>query len=451
MKSLSTPKNALILCLVLQLIALWPHSQWVVQRMQDGSDQPLGIVAIFALCVLLFIQPKTWQTPKTAYLIVAIVLQMVACAAWLIWPPLLSSLCAILAISTMLIAFLPQNTPRLPICGLAILSLPLLSSLQFYAGFPLRVMTAQCSTWLLRLMGNEVERVGTSLQINSQLVIVDAPCSGVQLAWMVYFFACVIALYQRLPDKVFLRCWPLLGVLVLLGNIGRNTWLVVLEIRPKGLSDVAHQTIGLVVLVVICLCVGWLLTRHRVLTLSDKTILMASPAWLLPCVMGMMFVSGTISWSKTNTTPQTANKHIEWPQHWDGRALQPLALSRVESRFAANFAGHIGRFSDGQRTIVLRYVQQATRMLHPASDCYKGLGYVIKREQLEYDAQQRLWRCFYATKQGLTLRVCERIVDNQGNVFTDTSSWYWQAELGQSQGAWWAITTAEMVAVVAGR
>lgn len=132
----------------------------------------------------------------------------------------------------------------------------------------------------------------------------------------------------------------------------------------------------------------------------------------------------------------------EWPTQWEGRALRPLALSAVETRFAARFPGHIARLTDGEQVLVLREVREPTRMLHPAADCYRGLGYRIAQAQLERDAQARLWRCFIAEREGRSLRVCERIVDAQGQAFTDASSWFWAAQLGQSTGPWQAVTTA---------
>ena len=133
----------------------------------------------------------------------------------------------------------------------------------------------------------------------------------------------------------------------------------------------------------------------------------------------------------------------EWPTVWEGNALRPLALSAVETRFAARFPGHIARLTDGEQVVVLRQVRQPTRMLHPAADCYRGLGYRIQQAQLERDAQQRLWRCFIAERGGQRQRVCERIVDADGQAFTDASSWFWAAQLGQSSGPWQAITTAK--------
>lgn len=132
----------------------------------------------------------------------------------------------------------------------------------------------------------------------------------------------------------------------------------------------------------------------------------------------------------------------EWPREWEGRALRPLALGAVEERFAARFPGRIARLTDGQSVLVWREAQKPTRMLHPAADCYRGLGYRIEQARLERDADARLWRCFIAERDGVRLRVCERIVDADGQTFTDASSWYWAAQLGSSRGPWQAVTTA---------
>lgn len=132
----------------------------------------------------------------------------------------------------------------------------------------------------------------------------------------------------------------------------------------------------------------------------------------------------------------------EWPVVWEGRPLRPLALGAFETRFASRFPGHIARMTDGERTLVLREVREPTRMLHPAADCYRAIGYAIADAHLERDAQQQLWRCFIAERGGQRLRVCERIVDAKGEVFTDASSWFWAAALGQSTGPWRAVTIA---------
>jgi hypothetical protein len=85
---------------------------------------------------------------------------------------------------------------------------------------------------------------------------------------------------------------------------------------------------------------------------------------------------------------ETALSH-EWPSQWDGVALRPLALSEVEQRFADRFPGAIGRMTDGTQTLVMREVKQPTRMLHPAADCYRALGYRIEQARLVLVGGQR--------------------------------------------------------------
>ena len=145
----------------------------------------------------------------------------------------------------------------------------------------------------------------------------------------------------------------------------------------------------------------------------------------------------------TNGAPRA--DATELPAQWQGRPLRPLALSAVEERFLQHFPGTLARMTNGQEVLVLRTVSQATRMLHPAVDCYQGLGYRIAAQQLERDADDALWRCFEALRGGERLRVCERIVDADGQGFTDTSAWYWSAALGRSHGPWQAVTVARAV------
>ncbi|MDB5928304.1 MAG: hypothetical protein JWR60_11 [Polaromonas sp.] len=161
---------------------------------------------------------------------------------------------------------------------------------------------------------------------------------------------------------------------------------------------------------------------------------------LLP---GCMLWPAAVAHYRTDARPAAIQAAREMPSHWQGQPLRPLALSEVEERFARHFPGTLSRMTDGRQVLVLRTVDQPTRMLHPAIDCYQGLGYRIAGQQLERDGEDKLWRCFEALQPGgQRLRVCERIVDAAGQGFTDTSAWYWAAVMGQSPGPWQAITVA---------
>jgi exosortase/archaeosortase family protein len=238
--------------LTIHAVALWPHGEWAARRVADGSDDPLGLAALTVLLLWLWRMRESLRaTPRLAWLSTAAALTMASTAALFAAPPLAAALLAALAISTHLVAWLPERSPRAALAGLALLALPLIASLQFYAGYPLRVFTAQFSAWLLQGIGIAAERSGTAMTVNAQLVVVDAPCSGVQMAWLAYFAACSVALFAQRRDGAFLSRLPLVGLLVLSGNVLRNTTLVALEARPQPLAPWAHEAVGIVWLVIV--------------------------------------------------------------------------------------------------------------------------------------------------------------------------------------------------------
>jgi hypothetical protein len=119
-----------------------------------------------------------------------------------------------------------------------------------------------------------------------------------------------------------------------------------------------------------------------------------------------------------------------------------LPLGAVELRFAQDFPGRIARFTDGEREIVVRWVSQETRRLHPASDCFRGSGYSVEPQPLVIDNDGNRWGSFIASRSGEQLTVRERIYDQEGHAWTDVSAWYWSAATGKSRGPWWALTIA---------
>lgn len=247
--------------LALLALALWPTWWWMGQRMVDGSDDPLGLLALAALAGLL------WQhrhhlspTPRLGFQMAALAGAVLTTALHQQLPDLLVALIGLLSVAAGLIAFLPARVSTAPVLGLSVLSLPLLASLQFYAGFPLRVVTAEASRCLLSIT-HTVERTGSSLVVNGQLIIVDAPCSGVQMAWLGYFTACMVALATHQANKTFLLRLPIVGVLVLLGNVARNTVLVAAQASGTHLPAWGHDAVGLLVLAAVCSGIAWAMGR----------------------------------------------------------------------------------------------------------------------------------------------------------------------------------------------
>ena len=436
--------------------ALIPVWRWYLERLTDGSDDPLGIIALAALLVIV-IRDRTQfsQRPRTVWLVSAVTLTSLAVLGHAHLPNLLGGVLAILALSSALFAVRSPTRPMLATVGLGLLALPLLSSLQYFVGFPLRVVTAEASAWLLGLVGQEVIRNGSALAISGQLVMVDAPCSGIQMGWMAYFTACSAAAWLRITDACFIRRLPLVGLIVLLGNIVRNTVLVMKEAGIIHWPDWTHEAVGVLTFSIVCIVVLRLLLPCSRARLPIKetplpliTASKATPRSGAHTLTLTLFVALTL-WPYLHPAAdatQPLTPFFEWPAQYEGQPLRPLSLSAVEQRFAENFPGTIGRFQTADSTLVLRQVNAPTRMLHPASDCFRGLGYRISQIHLVRDVHNKetapLQRCFIADNNRDRLQVCEHIIDAAGAVYTDTSSWYWAALIGQSKGPWQAITQA---------
>jgi exosortase/archaeosortase family protein len=441
----------------LPALALLPVWRWSAARFMDGSDDPLGIIALAALAAMVVRDRNQFvHEPRLGWLIGSMILVALAALSAGTLPALARGIVAVLGVCGVLMALRHPTQPMVAFTGLALLALPILSSLQFFVGYPLRVVTAEASSVLLAAFGVDAVRSGSTLAIDGRLVMVDAACSGIHMAWVAYFTACVAGIWWRVPDRLFLRCIPIISITVLAGNVLRNTVLVAKESELLAWPDWTHAAAGLVVFIAVCAFILWqvfLAAREslwpRYLEPLPDPI---EAAFLRRWARALAFVAFValaltpLLRKETVATP-TAVPSVEWPQHYEGRQLRPLALSVVEQRFAQEFPGAIGRFSDGEGVIVLRHIATPTRKLHPATDCYRGLGYTIsalalERETVSTSPTPALWRCFIAAKDGQRVRVCEQIVDAAGQSFSDPSAWYWAAILGQSHGPWRTVTKA---------
>ncbi|MES2942291.1 MAG: exosortase Q [Pseudomonadota bacterium] len=243
--------------------ALWPNWLWMGQRMLDRSDDPLGLLALAALAVLVWRHHKKLRAaPRLAWFAGALAAVVLATALQGVLPALLVALIAILGLAAGLIAVLPSSVATVPVLGLSVLSLPLLASLQFYAGYPLRLLTAEASRWLL-MANHTVERQGSSLLVDGHLIMVDAPCSGVQMVWLGYFTACIVSLYLGRGNRSFLSRLPAVSMLVLAANIVRNTVLVAAEASGNHLPGWAHEAVGLVALAVVCVAIAFVMAINK--------------------------------------------------------------------------------------------------------------------------------------------------------------------------------------------
>jgi exosortase/archaeosortase family protein len=131
---------------------------------------------------------------KTPYVPIAMLLALYA-AAELALPPIVAAAIAVTAVLYALYRLLTGEHPPLAFYGLVALSLPVLPSLQFMLGYPMRIVSASITVALLQVQGLAVSREGTHMLWRGETIQFDAPCSGVNMLWaglMLTLAACVV-------------------------------------------------------------------------------------------------------------------------------------------------------------------------------------------------------------------------------------------------------------------
>jgi exosortase/archaeosortase family protein len=447
--------------LALLLAALWPHLAWMAQRLTDGSDEPWGILALGTVLVLVLRDRAQFAAPSPRALVASGTLAVLSAAAlgWL--PALLAAALAMLALAVFLSAALPRR-PAAPMVTLLLLALPLIASLQFYLGFPLRVATAHAAAPLLALLGIEATPAGAALVFRGSTVLIDAPCAGIGMLWVGSYTAALLSYLNGASARRTVSNGLGAAAIVFAANVLRNVALFFVEAGLIAAPPAAHDAVGLAAFALAVVPIVWL-THWRVAARTraplaspplpssaptPHTLRLARATYVGACLVAAGVPLAVVAFTRDATAGAPVRSSlssrtaaaIDWPTTFRGQPLTQLALTPLEARFAHRFPGAIARFGAGREVLVLRHVTQATRQLHPAVDCFRAAGFRASAPRAHTDDEGRAWSCFIASQGGTRLRVCERIEDAaRPQAWTDVSAWYWSA-LRSRSGPWWATT-----------
>lgn len=484
--SLITGSQSALARTLILLATFWPVWIWYGQRVGDQSDEPLGIVALITLIYLLARQhaKKADQVPTSLTALTAMV--ALYGTSLLMAPKLISAALALIAIGIGLHRLLNYRLNN-GHWSLLLLSLPLVASLNFYLGYPLRLVVAQCAVSLLSINGFPVSAEGTSLLWHNQLVEIDAPCSGIKMLWAALYLAAVQLSLRKSSLIQALLYLTFAATAAVLANVLRVTSLFYLEAGiitapaalPQSIAahfeNAVHTGTGITAFLLVALILYFADQRINKNTIKDgtaATVLDAAPAsaannqseltaqkandsssndkysenkyfnykyfnykyFFLACA-----IAAIIPFFTRQNSP--VKEKEQWPTTYEGQKLRPIPLTGSELQFARNFPGSIAVFHTDKQTIIIRRVRQATRQLHPAADCYRASGFRITNLHRETDETGMAWNALLAQKSTRQLQVRERIYDENGQNYSEVSQWYWAALWGQSKGPWVSVTT----------
>ncbi len=405
------------LCLALLLAAFWPLYGWYAGRLGDGSEEPWAL-ALLPLVACLGRPPERLDLRWTAGMLSLYAL------AYPFAPSLVRAGLAALALAAFLSAWRQARGIDPGLAGLLVLSLPALTTLSFYLGYPLR---AFCASLAALLLGVEAE--GAALRFEGGLVSVDAPCSGFRMLWVGLLLVFLLGVLRRWSLRTTLLWTGLTALLLLAGNVVRIGSLFFLETGLVQAPGWFHEGVGVVVFAGVALAVArW--APGACVVVRPQALERGGGAFLLAACLAAL--------APLAPSPAPAVPAVDFPGWWksfEGRPLRQLTVSEQEQRF---FPGHVGRFSDGRREIVLRFFGERTRKLHSSADCLRGLGYQVTPLPLVRGPEGELWSSFEATRGSERLRLRERIFGPEGS-WPDISQWYWNA----GDGPWWAVTVCE--------
>lgn len=236
--------TARTLILAALVAATWPVWRWMIHRFADGSGDTWELLAALTAVAILIRDRE--PRPSIASLGLPAALLLTYAVSYSLLSPLPRGMLAMAAIGSTISLLWYGRRMDIALCGLLLISLPVMASLNFYLGYPLRVVAGTLTESLLQMNGIAALREGAQLTWNGQSVAIDAPCSGVKMLWTGAYLSFSLSALLRLTA---LRTTALLLasiLIIIVANAIRATSLFYVEAGIFRGPEQLHEAIGLV-------------------------------------------------------------------------------------------------------------------------------------------------------------------------------------------------------------
>jgi len=254
-------RNVLVAALV--VAATWDAWRWYAQRVWDSPEESASLVLTIVFLGALGVARRRSEAMPVPLIPVALLLAAFA-TSYVVLPPIARAAIAVAA--TLYCCHLAAFKERPPVAfwGLVALALPVVPSLQFMLGYPMRLVSAALTVGLLQAHGLSVARQGTFLVWRDELIQFDAPCSGVSMLWAGLLLTLMGCMLFRFGVIKVMIAVTLSLVLAITCNVLRATSLFYVE---AGLLPQAqawwHEGIGIAAFTLSAAVTLWLLMRLR--------------------------------------------------------------------------------------------------------------------------------------------------------------------------------------------
>src|SRR5215831_4358253 len=252
-------------CIVTALVlaATWDAWRWYVLRVWDSPEEAASLVLTVVFLGALGLARRRNEAVPLPLIPVALLLAAFA-VSYLVLPPIARAAIAVAATLYCCHVAAFRERPPVAFWGLVALALPVVPSLQFMLGYPMRLVSAALTVALLQAHGLAVTRQGTFLLWRDELIQFDAPCSGVSMLWAGLLLTLMGCVLFRLGIIKVMVAVALSLVLAIACNVLRATSLFYVE---AGLLPHAqawwHEAIGIAAFTLSAAVTLWLLSRLR--------------------------------------------------------------------------------------------------------------------------------------------------------------------------------------------
>lgn len=221
--------------------ALWPVWAWYARRLWASPDEAAGLVAAALACALARrrVADRAGSTDGVPAFLFAL-----HAAAFPFAPPLLRAASGVTALAALLSGRRFGRTLDPGFWLLLLLSLPVMPSLQFYCGYPLRRAAALAAALALRAQGVPVRADGAALDWAGRQLSVDAPCSGLKMLWVALVLSAALSCHARWGWRATAGVTLSATLVALLANAWRATALFHVETNPS-FPGWIHEGVGL--------------------------------------------------------------------------------------------------------------------------------------------------------------------------------------------------------------
>lgn len=223
--------------------ALWPVCLWYGRRLAASHGEAEGL-AVAVLAIVFACRDATTRMHVSDYALPAFLFALYA-VAFPYAPPLARAILGVTALASLISRRRFGRALDPGFWLLALLSLPVMPSLQFYCGYPLRRLAALATALLLRMQGIPALADGAAIEWAGREISVDAPCSGLKMLWTALVLGAAVSCQSRWGWRGTAATGLLAVAVSLAANVWRACALFFVETNPFAPAWL-HEGVGLV-------------------------------------------------------------------------------------------------------------------------------------------------------------------------------------------------------------